>query len=209
MAQRVVRPLWREFSPTSLRDAASHARAGGIAVVRDRWWYLLGDAGPEGEDLPQMVDWAIRAVEAARWWEIEEGVARGLVRASIGAGWRERVGEWIERDRAFKGATSRATFDCVNCAACCYDNEVLLDAGDLVRLARGGPKDLTRRLRTVKGKRYLPLDRKSKACIHLDRSLMCGIYEQRPFMCRDFPAGSEQCMTSREDLYGVPFPAGR
>ena len=156
-----------------------------------------------------MVDWAIRAVEASRWWELTEGVARGLVRANIGAGWRERVREWIERDRAFKGATSRASFDCVRCAACCYDNEVLLDAADLLRLRRGGPKDLTRRLRTTKGKAFLPLDRKTGACIHLDPALMCGIYAQRPFMCRDFPAGSEQCMTSREDLYSEPFPAGR
>jgi len=211
MADIVERPLWRAFSSTQLRNAARHGRAGGISVVRDRRWYLLGDAGPEGQDLPLYVDWAIRAVEAERWFEIVDGPARGLVKAMVGVSWRERVGEWVERDLGFEGATSRASFDCMACGACCFDNAVLLDKADVARLALAGRK-VMRRIATVKGKRYLPLMRSTipdaKSCVHL-ADLKCSIYEHRPFMCRDFPMGTEQCMTSREDLYGSPFPPGK
>lgn len=210
MGSLLVRPLWREFEPEALRAAAKHARAGGLSVVKaERSWQLFGDAGPEGEELPLFVDWAIRAIEAPRWWEVTEGAARGLVTARISRGWRERVGEWIARDKAFVGASAKASFDCMKCGACCYDNEVLLDAADLLRFKKGGRADVAKRVRRdAKNRPLLPLDRKTKACIHLDR-LKCSIYEVRPFMCRDFEAGTEQCMTSREDLYGSPFPEGR
>jgi Fe-S-cluster containining protein len=211
MPDLIDRPLWRSFRPAQLRDAARHGRAGGISVILDRRWYLLGDAGPAGEDLPLYVDWAIRAVESERWWELTEGPARGLVKAMIGVDWRERVSEWIERDLDFQGATARASFDCMKCGACCFDNEVLLDKKDLARLALAGRR-VMRRIATVRGKRYLPLMKSdiegAKSCVHL-ADLKCTIYEHRPFMCRDFPAGTEQCMTSREDLYGSPFPKGR
>ena len=51
MMEIVVRPLWREFPADKLRAAAQHAKAGGVAVVKDKRWKLLGDAGPPGEDL--------------------------------------------------------------------------------------------------------------------------------------------------------------
>lgn len=208
MADLVARPLWRSFPPDDVTAAARHARAGGIAVVKDRRWHLLGDAGAPGEELPLFVDWAIRAVEAPRWRELTEGPARGCVKAMIDTGWRARVDEWIDRDRAFRGTTSKASFDCMKCAACCFDNEVILDPEDLVRFKRDGRDDLARRTRRSKGKRLLPLTADTRACIHLEKK-KCSIYPHRPNMCRDFPAGTEQCMTSREDLYGSPFPAGR
>jgi uncharacterized protein len=205
----VDRPLWRSFSPEELRPAVRHARGGGISVVRDRRWYLLGDAGPAGEDLPLYVDWAIRAVEAPRWWELEEGPARGLVKAMIATGWRARVGDWIERDSAFRGTTAKTPFDCVKCAACCHDNAVVLDEEDLARFRASGDPSLMRRVRRVDGKRLLPLLKSTQACVHLRGDRKCGIYPHRPFMCRDFPFGTEQCMTSREEMFGTPFPKGR
>lgn len=209
MHEVVVRPLWRAFSPAQLRAAAKHARAGGIAVVKERQWRMLGDAGPPGEDLPLLVDWAIRAIEASRWGEITEGPAKGCVAAPITRDWRERVSEWIARDVAFKGATSPTSFDCMLCAACCHDNKVVLDDEDIARFKNGGRADLLKRTSVLKGKRLLPLVRnKEKPCIHLSNR-MCGIYEVRPNMCREFPAGTEQCMTSREDLFDTPFPEGR
>ncbi|GAC1585490.1 MAG: hypothetical protein NVS3B20_27570 [Polyangiales bacterium] len=209
MSDTVLRPLWRAFLPTDLASAARHARSGGIAVVKARPWHLLGDAGPRDQELPPLfVDWAIRAVEAARWAEVTEGPTRGLVKATIASEWRERVGEWIARDEAFAGATSVAHFNCMKCAACCYDNRVVLDEEDMMRFRSANRKDLIRSIVRRKGVPLLPLHKTTKACIRLGKDLACTIYPVRPNMCREFPAGTEQCMTSREDLYGSPFPSG-
>ncbi len=202
MKETITRPLWRAFAPNRLSQAARHARAGGLSVVRERQWQMLGDAGPPGEPVPQSVDWAIRAIEAARWAEITDGVARGLVQAPITRDWRERVTEWVERDAAFEGATTTLSLDCETCGACCVANAVVLDDEDLARFRAGGREDLVARTRKRGGVRMLPLLRtKPKPCVHLN-NLRCTIYEVRPNMCRDFPAGTEQCLTSREDLYG-------
>jgi len=210
MSDLVVRPLWRSFEKSQLRAAAKHALAGGIAVVKEDRWRLLGDAGPPGEDLPLLVDWAIRAVEASKWEEIAEGPAKGCVEAPITRTWRARVTEWIERDRAFEGATSETRFDCMKCAACCRDNKVVLDPDDIERFRAAGRTDLIKRTSKKGIVRLLPLVRtKDKSCIHLAKDLKCSIYAVRPFMCRDFPAGTEQCMTSREEVWDTPFPPGR
>jgi Fe-S-cluster containining protein len=209
-ADIVVRPLWRAFEKSQLRAAAKHALAGGISVVKEDRWRLLGDAGPPGEDLPLLVDWAIRAVEAKKWSEVTEGPAKGCVEAPITRDWRQRVTEWVTRDLAFEGSTSAATFDCQNCAACCRDNKVVLDLEDLERFKAGGRPDLIKRTQKKGIVRLLPLVRtKDRSCIHLAKDLRCSIYAVRPFMCRDFPAGTEQCMTSREEIWDTPFPPGR
>jgi len=209
MQEVVVRPLWREFPPERLRAAAKHARAGGLSVVKDQRWKLLGDAGPPGEDLPLLIDWAIRAIEASRWGEITDGPAKGCVEAPITRDWRERVQEWIDRDRAFPGATAETTFDCTLCGACCYDNKVVIDEVDAKRFRDGGRADLLKKLSRKGIVRLLPLVRsKTKPCVHL-KTNMCTIYDVRPTMCREFPVGTEQCITSREDLYDEPFPAGK
>ena len=209
MLEIVLRPLWREFSPAQIRAAVRHAKAGGIAVVKDgRRWRFLGDAGPPGEDLPLLVDWALRAIESTRWAEVVEGPEKGCVEAKIGQDWRVRVNEWIERDRAFDGATAETTFDCMLCGACCYDNKVVLDEEDLQRFRDGKRADLLKRTSKKGIIRLLPLARtKEKPCVHL-KDKMCTIYEVRPNMCRDFPVGTEQCITSREDFYDEPFPKG-
>lgn len=208
MMEVVNRPLWREFAPDKLRAAARHAKAGGLAVVKDKRWRLLGDAGPPGEDLPLLVDWAIRAIESAKWEEVVIGPAKGCVEASIGRDWRKRVQEWIDRDTAFDGATAATSFDCMKCGACCYDNKVVLDEEDVTRIRAGGRADLLRRLSRRAGLKLLPLVRDDeKPCVHLKKK-MCTIYDVRPNMCRDFPVGTEQCITSREDLYDAPFPKG-
>ena len=209
MSDLVHRPLWRGYSEGSLAAAARHARAGGIGVVRARRWYLLGDAGPADEPVPLLVDWAIRAVEADAWAEQSDGPARGLVKAPITADWRSRVEEWIARDARLPGATSEARFDCMKCAACCYDNRVVLDEEDAARFRAGGRADLLDRTVVIRGKPTLPLVKdRQKPCVHL-RDKLCGIYAVRPNMCRDFPAGTEQCLTSREDFYGTAFPPDR
>lgn len=209
MMEVVLRPVWRAFSPDKLRAAARYAKGGGLAVVKDQRWRLLGDAGPPGEDLPELVDWAIRAIEAARWAEVVEGPAKGCVEAAITRDWRKRVQEWIDRDSALPGPTAATSFDCMLCGACCYDNKVVLDEVDVKRFKDGGRADLLKRLSRRAGLKMLPLARvDDKPCVHLEKK-MCTIYDVRPNMCRDFPVGTEQCITSREDLYGEPFPAGK
>ncbi len=209
MMEVVVRPVWRAFSPDKLRAAARYAKDGGLAVVKDTRWKLLGDAGPPGEDLPQLVDWAIRAIEAARWAEVVEGPAKGCVEAAITRDWRKRVQEWIDRDSVHAGPTTDTSFDCMLCGACCYDNKVVLDEVDVKRFKDGGRADLLKRLSRRAGLKLLPLAREdNKPCVHLKQK-MCTIYDVRPNMCRDFPVGTEQCITSREDLYGEPFPKGK
>ncbi len=208
MSDLVIRPLWRGFSEGALAAAARHARAGGVSVVRARRWYLLGDAGPADEPLPLLVEWAIRAVDADdAWAEQTDGPATGLVKAPVKADWRGRVEEWITRDAKFRGATAETRFDCMRCAACCHANRVVLDEEDLARFRAGGRADLLERTVRVRGARTLPLVQDgAHPCVHLEGKL-CGIYAVRPNMCRDFPAGTEHCMTSREELYDTPFPA--
>lgn len=200
----VVRPLWRAFGPKQRTALAKHARAGGLSVFKPEQgsWILYGDAGPAGEPLPLLVDFAVRAIEAARWAEVTEAPLEGLVAANITKGWRARVDEWIARDAEFKGATTETAFDCMACAACCFDNHVVLDDEDMLRLKQAALLD---KIERRKGVNVLPLLKTTKACVHLRKDLACGIYRARPSMCREFPAGSEQCMASREQKYGGPF----
>ncbi len=40
-------------------------------------------------------------------------------------------------------------------------------------------------------------------CIHLQEDLRCGIYEQRPKVCRDFKAEKDFCGSSREEALEI------
>ena len=207
----VTRPLWRFFDARSMGAALGHARGGGIAVFRGTRWSLLGaGSGQRGVLLP-FVDWAVRAVEAPRCRVLRKGPAKGFVRAPVLRASRHRVAEWVARDDACPGAMAPFRFDCVRCAACCFGAEVVLEAADLTRFRAAGRPDLVRRTRGVPGAdwRVLPIVPETRACIHLGDDHRCGIYVARPTMCRDFLAGSEHCLTSREEKYGTAFPYGR
>ncbi len=212
MQAPVARPLWRGFMPTDrIADAITHAQQGGIAVLyARRHWRLLGRApGAAGTPLPELVDWAIRAVEAVRFKRVDPAFIADMVEAVIPRAWQERVEEWIVRDLPFDGATALTDFDCMKCGACCFDNKVELEATDLARFKAAGRDDLLRRVSRQKGKLLLPLaPTKDKPCVHL-KQLKCTIYDVRPHLCRDFPVGTENCLSSREELYGTPFPQGR
>jgi Fe-S-cluster containining protein len=118
--------------------------------------------------------------------------------ARIAADWRSRVDEWIARDRAFAGSTRLETYDCMQCAACCFSNHVVLDAEDQARWQ--DQKRLFRYTKKSGSQLLLVLQPKTKACPHLEGT-RCGIYVVRPNMCREFPAGSEHCITSREERF--------
>ena len=153
-------------------------------------------------EMPLYVDWAIRAIDAPRFRKLP---ALGVVEAHVRADWVERVREWVDRDSVFRGATHALRLDCTHCAACCLDNSVALDAEDRARFrASRRPALMAQATRRV-----LPLlPTPEKACVHLD-GFLCGIYRYRPNMCREFPPGTEQCLYSREEVFGTAFPAGR
>lgn len=205
MNESILRPVWRAFAPQQLSLAALHAHAGGIAVVQNRTWYLLGNAGSTPMGLPLMTDWAIRAIEAKTWKKINTGDVQGLVQAPITKSWRARVMEWVQRDQQYSTPTVQQNFDCTTCAACCFDNHVLLDGEDKLRFQNANRIDLLKNTQRTRLGRVLPLVASTKACVHLSSDLRCTIYLLRPNLCREFPPGTEHCLTAREEKYGRVF----
>jgi Fe-S-cluster containining protein len=107
------------------------------------------------------------------------------------------------RDRAPDRTADGAELDCQACGACCHgdDGWVHVGAADdarvdasaalsrIVVLARHGGY-VKRSLRMVSG-----------ACAALLREpgarVRCGIYEDRPEVCRELEAGSDACLAAR------------
>jgi len=93
--------------------------------------------------------------------------------------------------------------DCTRCGACCQTGQngtLLLEPADLLRWRRSGRSDLASQ--TVEGHfstRALPTDEQG-VCRYFTspngRSL-CSIYEDRATVCREFRAGSWQCLEFR------------
>lgn len=81
---------------------------------------------------------------------------------------------------------------CANCAACCCQLEVILLSDT------GVPK------------RYIDIDEWGGEvmlrlddgwCVALDRdSMLCTIYENRPWVCREFEMASPECLEERQGL---------
>lgn len=95
--------------------------------------------------------------------------------------------------------------DCTRCGACCRsgrDGAILVSADDLVRWKRDGRADLI--AATVDGhfgeRAFATTE--DGACVHLswpDGRSICSIYEQRGTTCREFAAGSWQCLEFRRE----------
>ena len=79
---------------------------------------------------------------------------------------------------------------CANCEACCCRLEVLLltEAGvpnNFIEIDKWGARTMER------------LD--DGWCAALDRNtMMCTIYEKRPWVCREFETGSYECIIERK-----------
>lgn len=59
------------------------------------------------------------------------------------------------------------------------------------------------------GWRFMKRDKASGRCTALTGPLSnnaCTIYDRRPFLCRDFAAGSRQCHEARRKVLGIPLP---
>ena len=84
-----------------------------------------------------------------------------------------------------------AEISCSNCEACCCRLEVIImsDTGvpdEYIERDQWGSETMRRS--------------EDGWCAALDRNtLMCSIYEQRPWVCRAFEVASDECITEREE----------
>ena len=202
----IVRPVFRRFQqPRFEKLAAAHVRRGGAAVLVPRVGRvaLLLPVGATGR-ITELARWALYAVEHRNYRRLKDGFAKGLAFARVRTEYEGSVLDWCERDAVHPGATRTIHLDCLSCAACCHDSNVVLDDRDLDRFKKGGRPDLA-------GKAYVKRARDGKItlrflgpgpCQHLvDKA--CSIYPLRPDNCRVFLEGSEACLAAREDTLGI------
>src|SRR5262245_58505060 len=95
-----------------------------------------------------------------------------------------------------------AELDCRACGACCREaseGRILVSTEDIVRWRRAGKVELVRAL--VPGHfGELGMPDRNGACSYLGvagHPNDCSMYEDRPDTCRDFEAGSPQCLEFR------------
>ena len=204
--ERIERPVWRRFRPRYRRLAIAHARRGGAAVV-------VPAVGPLEVLLPvdadgratELARWAIFAIEQKNWRRVTDGPAKGLATARIKEPYEGSVLDWCARDAVHEGATRTVELDCLACAACCHDSNVVLDDADLDRFRDAGRPELAK-------PQYVKRARDGKItlrflgpgpCQHLREDKACAIYSIRPDNCRVFVQGSEACLAAREDTLGL------
>jgi Fe-S-cluster containining protein len=207
VSSTIRRPLWRSFTERFIANAAEHVRAGGHALVwrkgpaKPVGWIVV-PCGPDGE-VTELGYWSMLALDKRTYDVIPRGPAKGLATLRVPRDLEWAVEEWCERDAKWRGAMRELELDCVACSACCRRNRVELDADDFQRWHDAGRDDLRGRAytRTDKGKVVLRL-KKDGGCVHLNGTL-CGIYSVRPDNCSMFPAGSEPCLGSREEEFGL------
>ena len=202
---RVVRPVVRSFDVRFAREAAAHVRRGGHALVwsgKDR--VRLAFLPPRGERGRDLGYWSLLDLGQTRYRRSPRGPLRGLAVARVARDSVDIVRRRAERDSAHPGATHDVDLDCEACAACCRDNEVVLEEADLARFAAAGRAELGKPPYTRRdGERVILRLLRSKDCRHLRADKRCGIYPIRPASCRDFPMGSESCLYSREVEHGI------
>jgi Fe-S-cluster containining protein len=88
-----------------------------------------------------------------------------------------------------------AVITCASCKACCCKLEVMLMSEDDV------PLHLTEEDRW--GGRIMARE-DDGWCAALDReTLLCGIYERRPAICRDYEMGGTDCIAERSERAAV------
>jgi Fe-S-cluster containining protein len=94
--------------------------------------------------------------------------------------------------------------DCLECGACCSQRPgtILVSEGDLVRWKRGGRRDILDRLEPGHFGQMAFVMSPSGTCCHHgtpEEPHACQIYEARGDTCREFEAGSWQCLEFRRD----------
>lgn len=202
---RVHRPVVRSFKGRFIKEAATWVRAGGHAVL----WETGARArilfpAPKQGDAMDLGMWSVLDLGKQRWDVFHEGPLKGLGTTLVPRDCLGIVRRRAERDAEWAGPTRIVRFDCLECGACCRDNEVILTAADQERFDEGSRPELGRAplARKRNGKLVLTL-LKSRDCRHLATDNRCGIYSIRPDACREFPVGSECCLFARSEELGI------
>lgn len=99
--------------------------------------------------------------------------------------------------------------DCQRCGACCIGLDVLLTDAEAERF-ESQPRLLALTRLHVRSSApplcFMKRDAASDRCVALQGVLgqcACGIYDERPALCRDFAAGSPDCQSARRQR-GLP-----
>jgi hypothetical protein len=209
-AVRVVRPVVRSFQSPYAKEAAAHVRLGGHALV----WegpskVTFAFRVPVGDEEKDLGYWSLLDLGVSKWAKETEGPLKGLAVARVAKDSVDIVRARAERDSVHPRATRTMRLDCEECAACCRDNNVILEPEDFARFKAGGREDLGKPPYTRKdGDKVVLRLLRSRDCKHLQTDRRCGIYALRPESCRVFPAGSESCLYSRDVELGVVDGAG-
>lgn len=200
-SERVDRPVVRSFKEKFLANAIRWVRSGGHAIVwRSESRARLYTRAPKDGDERDLGYWAMLDLGRSSWSVSLEGPTRGLAFIAVPADCQDIVRSWCTRDSIHEGPTRAVHLDCLECGACCRNNEVILERADVKRFTAGGRPELAKMPSARKrsdGKVVLRLVSNGD-CRNLGRDNKCAIYTLRPSACRDFPVGSECCLYARE-----------
>jgi uncharacterized protein len=206
MPKAVLRPIVRSFKRRFVKEAAAHVRAGGHAILwENEKRALLVFPKPDDDDPEDFGAWAVYDMGKWRWHVHTAGTLKGLASTLV-----PRDCLWIakrrtERDSIHPGTQRKIAIDCTKCAACCQDNEVVLQPDDIDRFKKAGRGELAKApfAKRHKDGRIILTLLPSKRCRHLAKDNRCGIYEIRPHPCSEFPMGSECCLFARADILNL------
>jgi uncharacterized protein len=205
-ATTVLRPIVRSYSLQHVAACAAHVHAGGHAILwESKTRARLVVPIPDKADPQDLAMFSILDLGKQRYAVEVRGALKGLATTLVPKDCHTIVRRRYERDSVHPGPTREFRVDCLDCGACCKDNEVQLFPVDITRIEAGGRADLLKPpySRRRDGKLMLTLLRSNKHCRHLNLDNMCGIYTIRPDACRDFPVGSECCLFARESELGL------
>jgi hypothetical protein len=201
----VARPVVRSFKWPHLDQAAAWVRAGGHAVV----WLSprkarLVFAKPRQDDDHDLGWWSVLDLGRLEFKVARRGLFGGMAYIRVPHDCYAIVRDRVVRDSIHPGPTRTIELDCLACGACCKDNRVELEDKDIERFEAAGCGELARPpyAKREDGTVILVL-RKDKRCKHLGDDNKCAIYAIRPDACSTFPAGSECCLSSREEELGI------
>lgn len=101
-------------------------------------------------------------------------------------------------------ADEEPQLDCLACGACCYQRPgtILVSEHDLVRWKRSARHDILEALEPGHFGQMAFAMAATGACVHHGTERephACRIYDDRSGTCRDFEAGSWQCLEFRRD----------
>jgi Fe-S-cluster containining protein len=99
---------------------------------------------------------------------------------------------------------SEPVLDCLACGACCHQRPgtILVSDNDLVRWKRGARQDILGRLEPGHFGQMAFILGETGACVHHGvpgEPHACQIYADRGDVCREFEAGSWQCLEFRRE----------